>query len=74
MRAPGRKDVRSASRRLAAIGALVLGALLPLAAPAAASDPDQWDRSTDRNGFEMLSWYQCNDGIPNVAVVVLSRT
>ena len=61
----------SAFKRIAVLAALVLGAMLPLAAPAAASDPDQWTRYTDGNGFEVLSWYQCSDGIPNVAVVFL---
>jgi hypothetical protein len=64
-------NVGSAFRRIAVLVALVLGAMLPLAAPAAASDPDQWTRYTDGNGFEVLSWYQCSDSIPNVAVVFL---
>ncbi len=71
MRTLEREHVGSAFKRIAVIAAVVLAAMLPLATPAAASDPDQWSRYTDRNGFEVLAWYQCNDGIANVAVVYL---
>ncbi len=71
MRSPKTDKVRQPSRRIAVLAAVVLAAMLPLAGPAAASDPDQWDRYTDGNGFQVGAWYQCNDGIANVAVVIL---
>jgi hypothetical protein len=68
--------MRTAFRRVTALAVLVFVAMLPLAAPALAaprvlSEPDQWKRYTDANGFEVLAWYQCSDGIANVAVVFL---
>lgn len=76
MRNPPGNNVVSAFRRVAALAVLVLSTMLPLATPAlaasrVASEPDQWNRYTDGNGFEVLVWYQCSDGIANVAVVFL---
>ena len=71
MRTVTRDNEPSAFKRVALLATFVLAAMLPLAAPAAASDPDEWNRYTDGNGFEVLSWYQCSDGIANVAVVFL---
>ncbi len=67
----GSHSVRTPFKRIAVLAVFVIAAMLPLAGPAAASDRDQWDRYTDANGFVVLAWYQCSDGIANVAVVFL---
>ncbi len=76
MRDPHAHHGRPAVRRIVALAALVLSAMLSLSGPALGaprptSEPDQWDRYRDGNGFEVLAWYQCADGIANVAVLSL---